>query len=490
MLQTPAVAPTITAFCAGDLEDRLQAACPKIRFADVRHGSESRLRLLCAVSGGADSLALLCLASLLPRERFHVLAATVDHGLRPESAREAAYVARICRQFDVPHRVLEWRGWDGRGNLQAKARTARYALLTRCARIDGAGLILTAHHARDQLETILHAHERGDAPSRLAGMRPVRALDPWTDLLRPFLGDEPARLHAVLASHGIEAVRDPTNEDAVFARVRHRRAIAGMNEMAVGALRALQREAERARTRTDAALGAFVDGLLAAKRLCFRDDGTITLDAAAFQNGDAPLRERLLSRMLTAAGGAAHPPRRDRVARLADDLPSACRGPDRTLSGARIARIGSTIEISREYGRAGPAAIAEPWTRRHIVFDNRFDLFLTDAERALARGGGAVLAGFGATARGGAKARTLPCLIAEDGRVLVAHPGLLRADRPVGGPAAFSRIECRVRWRCLADLRDLSVGPSGTADGRVKDAKTFSSPGRLPRLGDHATKAP
>ena len=78
-----------------------------------------------AVSGGGDSVALLLLAV---DAGLQVRAVTVDHGLRPEAAAEAAWVGRLCAGLGVPHDILQWQGWDGAGNLQDQARRARLAL--------------------------------------------------------------------------------------------------------------------------------------------------------------------------------------------------------------------------------------------------------------------------------------------------------------------------------------------------------------------------
>src|ERR1044071_7669487 len=109
-------------------------------------------RLGVAVSGGPDSLALLLLAHAAYPGRVH--AATVDHGLRPESAAEAAFVAGLCGARDIPHATLRAEMQE-RSNIQAAARARRYALLTQWLGGIGAQFLATAHHLDDQAETLL-----------------------------------------------------------------------------------------------------------------------------------------------------------------------------------------------------------------------------------------------------------------------------------------------------------------------------------------------
>lgn len=118
--------------------------------------------LALAVSGGPDSLALLHLAAGWARAQGGaVVALTVDHGLRPEAAAEAAYVGGVAQALGVPHHVLTWQGAKPGGNIAAAARDARYGLLEAwCA---GAGVLhlLTAHTRDDQAETVLLRLARG-----------------------------------------------------------------------------------------------------------------------------------------------------------------------------------------------------------------------------------------------------------------------------------------------------------------------------------------
>ena len=164
-----------------------------------------------------------------------VEAATVDHGLRLESADEAAMVARLCAELGVPHATL--RVAVAGGNLQDEARKARYAALEGWARERGLSAIATAHHADDQAETLLMRLNRASGVAGLAGVR-ARTHVPGGDLvlLRPLLGWRRAELQAVLDAAGIVAAQDPSNADERFDRVRMRQALAGTDWLDILAL--------------------------------------------------------------------------------------------------------------------------------------------------------------------------------------------------------------------------------------------------------------
>lgn len=172
--------------------------------------------VVAAVSGGGDSQAMLSvLARLAPELGYRLLAHGVDHGLRPEAAAELDLAEALATKLGVPFgrtRLALARG----GNLQARAREARYAALRELA-APHAALIATAHHADDRAETVLLRLLRGAGPRGLAVL-PPRA----QDVLRPLVraGKRDVRLH--LERHCLAFAEDPSNKDATFLRVRVR----------------------------------------------------------------------------------------------------------------------------------------------------------------------------------------------------------------------------------------------------------------------------
>ncbi len=180
-------------------------------------------RLGLAVSGGPDSLALLLLAQEAMADRVAV--ASVDHGLRGESAAECAKVTRICADLGVAHAVLPVRVKPG--NIQSEARASRYAALAAWMAAEGLDALATAHHADDQTETLLMRLNRGSGVAGLAGVR-ARGTVPGSQaiVLRPLLGWRRTELAQVVADAGLSPVQDSSNRDPRYDRVRLRSALA------------------------------------------------------------------------------------------------------------------------------------------------------------------------------------------------------------------------------------------------------------------------
>ncbi|MES2492372.1 MAG: tRNA lysidine(34) synthetase TilS [Pseudomonadota bacterium] len=186
-----------------------------------------------AVSGGPDSLALLMLAAAALPGR--VEAATVDHRLRPASADEAALVAAVCAARDIPHTTLPVTVADG--NLQAEARSARYAALGAWTEQRGLAALATAHHADDQAETLLLRLNRASGVAGLAGVRAIGQVPGSAlPLLRPLLDWRRIDLAGVVAAAGLIPVQDPSNADPRFDRARIRAALLHADWLDVAAI--------------------------------------------------------------------------------------------------------------------------------------------------------------------------------------------------------------------------------------------------------------
>ncbi len=184
----------------------------------VAHGD----RVLIALSGGPDSVALLHLFhAVAPALQLHLGAAHLDHGMRLESGADAAFVGELCDRLgipltvgrvDVPRRAAE----QGTG-LEETARAERRAFLQRTAEALGGAKIALGHHRGDQAETVLHRFLRGSGMSGLTAMRAQSG-----PFIRPLLELSRAELLAYLSGHGATFRSDASNDDCTFTRNRIR----------------------------------------------------------------------------------------------------------------------------------------------------------------------------------------------------------------------------------------------------------------------------
>jgi tRNA(Ile)-lysidine synthase len=236
----------------------------------------------CAVSGGADSLALLVLAV---EARCVARAVHVDHGLRPGSAAEADVVASVAARVGAGFEAIEVAVAEG-PNLEARARRARYGALPPGA--------LTGHTADDQAETVLLNLLRGAGLDGLAGYDPAR---------RPLRALRRRETHKLCADLGIQPVHDPSNDDPRFRRNRVRHELLpvldAIAERDVAAVLARQADALRADAEVLEQLSLGID----------------VTDARALAAAPAPLAARAVRRWLR-TGDEHHPPDAATVARV------------------------------------------------------------------------------------------------------------------------------------------------------------------------------
>lgn len=316
--------------------------------------------LLLAVSGGPDSVALMWLAARWQRSLARgprLLVVTVDHGLRPEAAREAREVKRLAAELGLEHRTLRWRGAKPKTGLPAAAREARYRLLARAARAAGASHVLTAHTRDDQAETLLMRLLRGSGLAGLSAMASITERDGIV-LARPLLDVPKSQLIATLKRAKLGFADDPTNRDTAFTRPRLR---ALLPQLAAegGDARSLARLAARL-ARANAAVEVLADGAERFLRLRDRGDapqaGVRSFEASSFAGLPEEVRLRLLLRAINALGHEG-PAELGKVETLMAALDQALAARPRaaatgrpvlrqTLAGALISLAGGRIHIA------------------------------------------------------------------------------------------------------------------------------------------------
>lgn len=323
-----------------------------------------------AVSGGADSLALMLLAqrwaaALTSAPRLIVY--SLDHGLRPEAADEAAMVAREAEKRGLAARVLRWDGAKPETGVQEAARAARYRLIGAAMAEDGATLLLTAHHRADQAETVLMRLAHGSGIEGLKGMTRLGRVE-GVPVLRPLLDVEPAQLRAEVEAAGLVPVEDPSNSDPAYERVRWRQKLPllageGLDSGALARFATRMAEADAALAQmAEAAFGELValDGF-----------GSADLPQSTLAALSPAIGRRLLARTLSVVGGRQKPHTLAPVERLYDQIVEGDLPRSVTLLGAVIRRRGDIVSLSREPGRALPPSQSLP-AQADIVWDRRF----------------------------------------------------------------------------------------------------------------------
>ena len=237
-------------------------------------------RVICAVSGGADSVALL-FAMYLLRERLDIIleAAHFNHRLRgEESDADEAFVKELCGRYDIPLHLGSGRILPGKKGLEAAAREARYAFLRSLP-----GKIATAHTADDNAETVLLHLVRGTGLKGLGGISPMNG-----NVIRPMLTVTRREVEAFLSEYALPHREDSTNATDLFLRNRIRRNVMPL---------LLQENPSLAENLSDMALGLRED-----EDYLSRMAGETLPGVAALREMHPALRARALERFLKENG--------------------------------------------------------------------------------------------------------------------------------------------------------------------------------------------
>ncbi len=311
-----------------------------------------------AVSGGGDSVALL---HMLAARGGGLRAVTVDHGLRDESADEAAQVASLCEDLGIPHQVLKWRDWDKSGNLQDAARKARLRLISAWAAKESITHVAMGHTLDDQAETMLLRLARGSGVDGLSGMAAQRVDGPLT-WVRPLLHARRDELRAYLIKNGAGWIDDPSNDDPKYDRVKARQAFATLAGLGItpDGLVATANRMQDARMALEAATQALADACL-----LITDAGEVRLEIATFNAAPDELRFRLLSATLQWISGALYRPRFDSLRGVLSRIDDK---NGQTLHGCVIRSHSGNIIVRREVSKVErPCPLNDVWDHRWVL---------------------------------------------------------------------------------------------------------------------------
>ena len=321
-------------------------------------GSFSRLGI--ALSGGGDSTALMHLARTWASGRV-LMAATVDHGLRPGSADEARQAGLDAQALGIPHQILLWHR-EGGGNLMAAAREARLRLLSDWARGQGLDAVLLGHTQDDQAETLVMRLNRGAGIDGLSGMAQMREACGmrW---LRPMLDVSRTDLRHWLGAQGIDWAEDPSNRNADYERIRARNALVALD---LPMAQLAQSAANLAMARD--ALQAFAAEVAAGAQA---DAGSLILPLARFRAAPPEIQRRLLVAGLRFVTGAHYPPRRAPLLAAMDALMGDAR---LTLDGTILETRAESLHLIREPAAALRSPPGLPDANGVALWDGRWRL--------------------------------------------------------------------------------------------------------------------
>lgn len=335
------------------------AAADLSRRAAAFLSDTSPRRLGVAVSGGGDSMALLDLmAGACAAAGVALEAVTLDHGLRPEAAAEADFVARHCAGRGIPHETLHWH-WDGRGNLSAAARAARYALIATWAARRGVDLVALGHTRDDQAENLLIRLSRAAGTDGLAAME-RRFTRHGVTFARPLLDVPRQALRDHLAARGIRWHEDPGNDDPAYERSRARQALARLEPLGLGAGALARVAGQQAQVRDALAHYTAAE----ARRLARIEAGDLLL--ADDPDLPAEIRRRLHLAALQWIAPAPYPPRNAALEAMQAALADSGTA---TLAGCLVTREPGRLRFTRE-----PRAVAGTACATTGTWDDRWRL--------------------------------------------------------------------------------------------------------------------
>lgn len=363
--------------------------------------------VIVAVSGGSDSMALLLLAHIWAQKNDVLLqAVTIDHGLRPEAAAEAAFVASVCAGLGINHVTLAWEGIKPSFGIQEAARRSRYSLMDDFAHEIGADIILTGHTRDDQVETVLMRSLRqgrdGDGRG-LSGMARRTWLYGGCTIVRPLLGETRQGLRDYLARMPQSWIEDPSNIDESYERVRLRKSLLN-DPQKVERVERLAAASARLRKALSDAVASYLS------RNCELLPGPVyrlplpagprvasAKPSSSHQPSPGPVFEQAVQVLVAMAGGQAYLISRRRLATVIEMIRDMMTGEGTSARKSRLTIGGAVIECNRESvcfyreTRNLSSVLLEPgetaiWDgRMHVFNGTALPIFVEPADRSQIR---------------------------------------------------------------------------------------------------------
>lgn len=319
-------------------------------------------RLGVAVSGGGDSVALLhILSRCFKSDDVQLFAATIDHGLRPESADEARDVGKLATSLGIQHSTLLWTTWDGSGNMQDNARRARHQLLGDWAKANNISTLVQGHTADDQAETVLMRLGRSAGVDGLAAIPRRRVVNGIT-IARPMMDLTRVQLRDYLRRHGVTWAEDPSNDDPKYDRIKARQVLDLLEPLGI----TTDSLSDVAQNMASARVALDWYCFLAARDIACVDGGNVVLDLRKFRILPEETARRLIIGAISWISGSDYPPRR---AAVVATLLAIREGRAVTLGGCHVLLFRQAIWICREFN-----AVRDTCCKPGQVWDQRWRL--------------------------------------------------------------------------------------------------------------------
>jgi len=299
-------------------------------------------RFAVAVSGGADSLALCLFAAAWAKDTGrHLVALSVDHGLRAASRQECDTLHETLTAKGIEHHILTWVGEKPTSGIQAAARAARYRLMSNWCLENQIEDVMVAHHQDDQAETFLLRLARGSGVDGLGAMKPITQ-QAGLRILRPLLTIPKSRLISTLGAMKQDWIEDPSNQNDDFERVKIRKNMPLLQELGLTTERLSQ--TAHAMQRAGESLQGMTRNWLK-KHVRLFEEGYCVMTQTELDGLDGEIRLRVLARIGMVISGEIYPPRLERLQRLSVSLK---KGSDATLMGCRWIVRKDDILVCRE----------------------------------------------------------------------------------------------------------------------------------------------
>jgi tRNA(Ile)-lysidine synthase len=315
------------------------------KFKTVISKEVSKKSFALAVSGGPDSLSLAYFGKMYTHEfknKMHVL--IVDHKLRKESRRETTKVKEILKKESIKSKILNWKGSIPKSNIQSKARNMRYSLISNYCLNNNIRYLVTAHHKDDQIENFFIRLLRGSGLTGLSSMSNSVVYNNKLKIIRPLLAIKKEDLKYVTINIFENYIKDPSNKDNKFLRVRIRKYIKIM---------------EREGLDTDKIIRT-INNLLSAnkalnfyknkalyKHVSFLSNNKCLINTQIFLEESGEIIFKSFSDVLSLVSGTYYPPRSKKIINLIDRV-KKIKFNKSTLGGCVIEKKGSLISIEKE----------------------------------------------------------------------------------------------------------------------------------------------